>query len=83
MFKNNYRNVFAEIGKSETEIKTRLDKLTEEFFFGDDSFYHEVGDMGYLEDTGNHDARTEGWLYSWTEKISLTGYGNGRSTTCT
>lgn len=71
MFKNNYRNVFAEIGKSETEIKTRLDKLTEEFFFGDDSFYHEVGDMGYLEDTGNHDARTEGMSYGMMLAVQL------------
>ena len=71
MDKNNYRNVFAEIGKSETEIKTRLDKLTEEFFFGDDSFYHEVGDMGYLEDTGNHDARTEGMSYGMMLAVQL------------
>ena len=35
-------------------------------FFGpeEDRFYHESGsDMGYLEDTGNYDARTEGMSY--------------------
>lgn len=59
-----YRNVFAEIGKSEAEIQDRLEKVIHHFFYGEDRVYFEVGDdMAYIEDTGNHDARTEGMSY--------------------
>ncbi|MBQ7934451.1 MAG: xylanase, partial [Lachnospiraceae bacterium] len=59
-----YRNVFAEMGKSEAEIQAKLENAVKEFFFGEDRVYFEAGeDMGYMEDTGNHDARTEGMSY--------------------
>ncbi len=59
-----YRNLFAEIGKSEREIEERLERIRQEFFYGPDKVYFPVGeDMGYLEDTGNHDVRTEGMSY--------------------
>ena len=59
-----YRNVFSEIGKTEEEISARLEEIVEEFFRSEDRVYFESGeDMGYLEDTGNHDARTEGMSY--------------------
>ena len=60
-----YRNVFAEIGKSEAEIEARLKEAFETFFYDEEErIYHPVGDdMGYLEDTGNNDARTEGMSY--------------------
>ncbi|MBR6627720.1 MAG: xylanase [Lachnospiraceae bacterium] len=61
---NGYRNVFAEIGKSEEEIRAKLENAVHEFFFGEDRVYFTSGeDMGYMEDTGNHDARTEGMSY--------------------
>ncbi|MBP5732959.1 MAG: xylanase, partial [Lachnospiraceae bacterium] len=64
MQKMAYRNVFAEIGKTEKEVKDRLEEIKQEFFYGPDKVYFQVGDdMGYLEDTGNHDARTEGMSY--------------------
>ena len=66
-----YRNIFAELGKSDEEISARLKKLTEDFFYGDDSFYHEVGDTGYFEDTGNHDVRTEGMSYGMMMAVQL------------
>ena len=70
----NYRNVFAEIGKTEEEIRERLAQIVQTFFYGNEEerIYHEAGsDMGYLEDTGNHDARTEGMSYGMMMCVQL------------
>ena len=62
--KKEYRNVLAEAGYPSEEISRRLEECFQEIFYGPDRFYHESGsDLGYLEDTGNHDARTEGMSY--------------------
>ena len=67
-----YRNLFAEIGKSEREIEERLERIRQEFFYGPDKVYFPVGeDMGYLEDTGNHDVRTEGMSYGMMMCVQL------------
>lgn len=61
-----YRNVFKECGYSEDEITKRVEQTFETIFYGkeEEMFYHEVGDdMAYMEDTGNHDVRTEGMSY--------------------
>lgn len=59
-----YRNVFTEIGKSEEEVQAKLQEIVHNFFYGEDKVYYPVGDdMAYIEDTGNHDARTEGMSY--------------------
>ena len=61
-----YRNLFSQIGKGDQEIRDRLNVIFETFFYGseEERIYHPVDpDMGYLEDTGNHDARTEGMSY--------------------
>ena len=61
-----YRNLFLEIGKTQEEIDARLEEIWNTFFYGseEERIYHPAGeDMGYLEDTGNHDARTEGMSY--------------------
>lgn len=61
-----YRNLFLEMGKTQEEIDERLNEIWNTFFYGseEERIYHPVGDdMGYLEDTGNHDARTEGMSY--------------------
>ena len=58
-----YRNVFAEIGISEEDITRKIKESFQTVFYGNDDerFFHTVGDdMGYFEDTGNNDARTEG-----------------------
>ena len=56
-----YRNVFAEMGIPEDAVSKRLEEIKHQFFYGEDSFYHEAGeDMAYVEGTGNWDARTEG-----------------------
>ena len=61
-----YRNVFAELGYSQEEITKKLEDAFQTVFYGsdDERFFHKVGDdMGYFEDTGNNDARTEGMSY--------------------
>ncbi len=61
-----YRNIFQELGHSREEVDARLLEIWNTFFYGseEERIYHPVGeDMGYLEDTGNHDARTEGMSY--------------------
>lgn len=61
-----YRNIFKECGYSEEEIEKRVKETFETIFYGseEERFYHEAGaDMGYMEDTGNHDVRTEGMSY--------------------
>ncbi len=61
-----YRNLFAESGRSKEDVSRRLNEIWDTFFYGseEERIYHPAGeDMGYLEDTGNHDARTEGMSY--------------------
>ena len=61
-----YRNVFAELGISGEDIEKRLKDSFHTVFYGsdDERFFHTAGDnMGYFEDTGNNDARTEGMSY--------------------
>ena len=67
-----YRNVFAEMGIPEDAVNKRLEEIKHQFFYGEDSFYHETGaDMAYLEDTGNFDARTEGMSYGMMICVQL------------
>ncbi len=69
-----YRNFFSEIGKTDEEIKAKINDTVNTFFYGseDERIYHEFGDgMGYLEDTGNHDARTEGMSYGMMMCVQL------------
>lgn len=69
-----YRNCFAEIGISKNEIDTRLEEIRRFFFYGaeDERVYYPVGeDMGYICDTGNNDARTEGMSYGMMFCVQL------------
>lgn len=69
-----YRNLFLESGKSEQEIEKRLKELWDTFFYGpeEERVYHPAGEnMGYLVDTGNHDARTEGMSYGMMICVQL------------
>lgn len=60
-----YRNVFRELGFGEEEIENRVSETFEEIFYGKENFFQmsENGTLAYMEDTGNHDARTEGMSY--------------------
>ena len=69
-----YHNLFLEAGFSETEIENRLEEIWNTFFYGneDERIYTAVGeDMGYLCDTGNDDARTEGMSYGMMICVQL------------
>jgi oligosaccharide reducing-end xylanase len=62
-----YRNVLKEYGYPEEEIARRVDEAWRTIFHGsdDDRLFFPVGsDMGYLLDSGNGDARTEGMSYA-------------------
>lgn len=71
--KKEYRNVFAEIGKSEAEIEKKLADIVDTFFYREgEKVYFPVGeDMGYIQDTGNADARTEGMSYGMMMCVQL------------
>lgn len=73
MTKQIYRNIFKEIGKSDEEIKARLDEAIRIFFFDEEErIYHDGPDnTGYLVDTGNIDARTEGMSYGMMMCVQL------------
>ncbi|WMC93320.1 glycosyl hydrolase family 8 [Kineothrix sp. MB12-C1] len=67
-----YRNMFLEIGKNEQEIEDRLKEISDTFFYGEDRLFFPVGeDMAYIEDTGNHDVRTEGMAYGMMLSVQL------------
>lgn len=68
-----YRNVLREIGISQKEIDERLDSVIRTFFYDEtERIYHETTDgMGYLVDTGNNDARTEGMSYGMMMCVQL------------
>lgn len=61
-----YRNVFAELGYAQAEIDARIENAFHTIFYGDEAhrFYHPTRPgLAYIEDTGNHDVRTEGMSY--------------------
>lgn len=69
-----YRNLFAECGIPQEEITKKLEDTFQTMFYGteEERIYHPVGDdMGYMEDTGNHDARTEGMSYGMMMCVQL------------
>ena len=68
-----YRNIFKETGKTDEQIRRKLEEAWNTFFVDDEErIYHEAGDdMGYLCDTGNNDARTEGMSYGMMMCVQL------------
>lgn len=70
--KNNYRNVFKELGISEERINERLNEIKQEYFYGPDKVYFSLENgTGYIMDTGNYDARTEGMSYGMMLCVQL------------
>ena len=69
-----YRNLFAELGIPQAEIDKKIADTFNTMFYGsvEERIYHPVGsDMGYIEDTGNIDARTEGMSYGMMICVQL------------
>ncbi len=71
--KKEYRNVFAEMGYTKEEVEKRLEEVKQFYFYNEEhKVYFPVGDdMGYIVDTGNNDARTEGMSYGMMICVQL------------
>ncbi len=72
--KKEYRNVFVEAGIDKAKVDARLEEIRKYYFYGaeDQKVYYPVGDdMGYICDTGNDDARTEGMSYGMMICVQL------------
>lgn len=70
-----YRNLFREIGKSDAEIRAKVDGAWKQLFYGGDAnqrvYYPVGGDMAYIKDVGNNDVRTEGMSYGMMVAVQL------------
>ena len=76
-------NLFSTLlGKSDAEVKARIDSVWTHFFTpgdiskydadGEKTVYYEVGDsMGIIVDTGSNDVRTEGMSYGMMISVQL------------
>jgi oligosaccharide reducing-end xylanase len=61
-----YRNLFREIGLSDTEINARIERVLRDFFHGDESlrcYYETGGDEAYIYDSGHGNVCSEGMSY--------------------
>ena len=69
----NYPNLFAEIGIPQEKIKQKLNETFETMFFRPiERIYFETGrNMGYMYDTGNYDARSEGMSYGMMMAVQM------------
>ncbi|NLD47133.1 MAG: xylanase [Clostridiaceae bacterium] len=72
-FTQEYTNLFSRLGISETEVEKRIKDTFETIFFDpQERFYFEKNDnMGYMLDTGNNEARTEGMSYGMMMAVQM------------
>ena len=74
-----YRDLFAEQGHSQADIKARLDQAFQQLFHGDavsERVYFEAGSnangpLAYITDWANNDARTEGMSYGMMIAVQM------------
>ena len=68
-----YRNLFAEYGYDDEEIRTRLQDIWYTIIEDEQKkFYFEVDDdMGFVTDTGNNDVRSEGQSYAMMAAVQM------------
>ncbi|WOI53807.1 glycosyl hydrolase family 8 [Parvularcula sp. LCG005] len=68
-------NLFSEIGKSEAEIDSRINRMWSTYFEGDvetERLYFEAGaDEGFVVDIHNADVRTEGQSYAMMIAVQM------------
>jgi oligosaccharide reducing-end xylanase len=75
----NYRNLFAEIGRSQPEIRQKIDAAFQQLFHGDpdtQAVYFEAGTnangpLAFITDIKHHDVRTEGLSYGMIIAVQL------------
>lgn len=70
------RNLFGEwLGKSDSEIDTRIQGAFQQLFYGDDAnerLYYPVGeDMAYIWDVASNDVRSEGMSYGMMIAVQM------------
>lgn len=75
-YMHTYHNLFAELlGKSDLEIKARIDRTFQQLFYGNDFtervYYPSGPDKAYVEDIANKDVRTEGMSYGMMIAVQL------------
>jgi oligosaccharide reducing-end xylanase len=68
-----YPNLFAALGRSQEAIDQKGEDAFQTMFFDPkERIYFEMGaDMGYMLDTGNNDARTEGMSYGMMMAVQM------------
>ncbi len=69
-----YDNYFSLIGKEKQEVQERLNQIFQTLFFDEEEriyFDTPCGSMGYMLDTGNIDARTEGMSYGMMMAVQM------------
>jgi oligosaccharide reducing-end xylanase len=74
-----YRNLFAEIGKSPAEIRRKIDAAFQQLFHGDpatQTVYYAAGSnsngpLAYVTDIKHHDVRSEGLSYGMIIAVQL------------
>jgi len=74
-----YRNLFAEIGKSDTEIKAKVDRAYKQLFEGDlktqrlfiPAGTNENGPLAYIPDIQHTDVRSEGMSYGMMIAVQM------------
>lgn len=72
-YTNRYADLFAELGIPPEQTDTKIRETFETMFFHPtERIYFEKGDdMGYMLDTGNNDARTEGMSYGMMMALQM------------
>ncbi|GER89559.1 hypothetical protein KDW_37210 [Dictyobacter vulcani] len=70
-----YRNLFAELGYSNSTIQQKLENVWQQLFYGNDDdqrvYYPAGSDMAYIKDIGNGDVRSEGMSYGLMIAVQL------------
>ncbi len=72
MKKKQYTNIFLKIGFSQEEIIQKITDVWQDLFESTNKIYFPVeDDMGYMLDTGNNDARSEGMSYGLMMAVQM------------
>ncbi len=68
-----YPNLFAELGISNEQISNKIKETFNTMFFDpvDRIYFEKDEDMGFMLDTGNNDARTEGMSYGMMMAVQV------------